>query len=149
MTRIADLTEDGVDVVFDGIGGDVSFRSWRVLRPGGRLVLYGHYSTLVAVRRGLRKVLMYDASAISVFVRDIFPMRHHVLLYRIAKLLEQHPDGFRKDLLMYADLLTTGVIAPHIATTVPLVEARLAHEMLGHGGITGTIVLICNEKAGS
>lgn len=149
VTSIADLTGEGVDVVFDGIGGDVSRRSWRVLRPGGRLVLYGHYSTLVSGRRDIHKVLTYYASAVSVFVRGIFPGRHQVLLYRIAKLRQRHPDWFRQDLLALADLLATGAIAPLIATTVPLVEARWAHEMLGRGGITGTIVLTCNEKAGT
>ena len=149
VTRIADLTGDGVDVVFDGIGGDVSRRSWRVLRPGGRLVLYGHYSTLIRGRQDMRKVLAFYASAASVFVRGLIPGSRQVLLYHIAKLRQQHPDWFRQDLLALADLLATGAIAPLIATTVPLVEARRAHEMLGRGGITGTIVLTCNEKAGT
>jgi len=146
VTRIADLTGEGVDVVFDGIGGNVSRRSWRVLRPGGRLVLYGHYATLVAGRRDIGKILTYYASAASVFVRSIFSRRHQVLFYRITKLRQQHLDWFRQDLLALADLLATGAIAPLIAATVPLVEARQAHEMLGRGGITGTIVLTCNEN---
>lgn len=72
-----------------------------------------------------------------------------MLLYRIAKLRERHPDWFRQDLLALADLLATGAITPLIAATVPLVEARQAHEMLGRGGMTGTIVLTCNEQAGT
>jgi NADPH2:quinone reductase len=146
VTRIADLTGDGVDVVFDGIGGDVSRRSWRVLRPGGRLILYGHYSTLVAGRRDRHRVLTYYANAASVFARSIFSGRRHVLLYRIAKLRERHPDWFRQDLLALADLLATEAITPLVAATVPMAEARRAHELLGRGGITGTIVLTCNEK---
>ncbi len=148
VTRIADLTRDGVDAVFDGIGGDVSRRSWRVLRPGGRLILYGHYSTLVRGRQDRHKVLAFYASAASVFVRGVISNKHQVLLYHIAKLRKQHPDWFRQDLLALADLLATGAIAPIIATTIPLVEVRRAHEMLGRGGITGTIVLTCNEKTG-
>jgi NADPH:quinone reductase len=147
VTRIADLTGKGVDVVFDGIGGNVSRRSWRVLRPGGRLVLYGHYSTLVRGRRDMHKVLAYNASATSVFVRSIISSSRRVLLYRIAKLRKRHPDWFRQDLLALADLFAARAIAPLIAMSVPLVEARRAHEILGHGGITGTIVLTCNEKA--
>lgn len=148
VTRIADLTRDGVDVVFDGIGGDVSRRSWRVLRLGGRLILYGHYSTLVRGRQDRHKVLAFYTGAASVFVRGIISNEHQVLLYRIAKLRKRHPDWFRQDLLALADLLATGAIAPIIATTIPLVEVRRAHEMLGRGGITGTIVLTCNEKTG-
>jgi NADPH:quinone reductase-like Zn-dependent oxidoreductase len=36
-TRFEDVARD-VDVVFDTVGGDTLERSWRVLRPGGRLV---------------------------------------------------------------------------------------------------------------
>src|SRR6478672_7522343 len=47
LTRVRELTGGaGVDVVLDGLGGAVSLRSFRALRPGGRLVVYGHYATL-------------------------------------------------------------------------------------------------------
>ena len=42
LARIRHLTGDGVDVVLDGIGGSTSIRSFRALRPGGRLVISGH-----------------------------------------------------------------------------------------------------------
>src|SRR5919197_6205588 len=35
------LTSEGVDVVFDGIGGTHIWRSRTALRPGGRVVAYG------------------------------------------------------------------------------------------------------------
>lgn len=44
VARIHALTGDGVDVVLDGIGGPVSLRSYRTLRRGRRLVLFGHYA---------------------------------------------------------------------------------------------------------
>jgi NADPH2:quinone reductase len=46
-TRIRELTGDGADVVLDGIGGRVALRFYRALCRGRRLVLFGHYSTLV------------------------------------------------------------------------------------------------------
>ena len=43
----------GKDVVLDGLGGALSLRSFRALRPGGRLVVFGHYAMLaLAVRAG-------------------------------------------------------------------------------------------------
>lgn len=41
VQRIQDLTGDGVDAVFDPIGGSHFWRSHRVLRQGSRLVAYG------------------------------------------------------------------------------------------------------------
>ena len=37
LARVRELTGDAVDVVLDGLGGAVSLRSFRALRPGGRL----------------------------------------------------------------------------------------------------------------
>ena len=46
LARVRELTDDGVDVVLDSLGGPISLRSFRALRPGGRLVVFGRYSTL-------------------------------------------------------------------------------------------------------
>ena len=149
VRRIAELTGDGVDVVFDGIGGEVARRSYRTLRKGGRLVMYGHYSTLLHGRKDLLKVLTFYANAAAVFVRNLVPGRKRVLLYQIAKLKERHPDWYREDLLHLMALLSQGKIAPIVAERIPLVEARRAHELLGKGGVSGTIVLLCQESAPS
>src|SRR5215468_9899345 len=54
VARVREVTDDGVDVVLDAIGGAVSLRSFGVLRrgdaligdPGGRLVVFGRQNTL-------------------------------------------------------------------------------------------------------
>jgi Zinc-binding dehydrogenase len=52
LARVRELTGNGVDVALDGLGGVTSLRSSRALRPGGRLVLCGHYATLAGARAG-------------------------------------------------------------------------------------------------
>lgn len=42
--RISALTGDGVDVVFDPIGGTHIWQSYRTLRKGGRLIVYGAHT---------------------------------------------------------------------------------------------------------
>src|SRR5690242_532583 len=46
VDEISRLTGDGVDVVFDGIGGAHIWRSRKALRPRGRVVAYGLTSSL-------------------------------------------------------------------------------------------------------
>ena len=48
------------------------------------------------------------------------------------------------DVLTLLELLKQGQIKPFIAERLPLEEARRAHEMLGHGGVLGKIVLLPN-----
>jgi NADPH:quinone reductase-like Zn-dependent oxidoreductase len=45
------------------------------------------------------------------------------------------------------DLLRQKKIKPLIAQRLPLAEARHAHELLGKGGVTGKIVLVCNGSS--
>src|SRR5437867_8839981 len=46
LARVRGLPGKGVDVVLDGLGGALSVRSFRALRPGGRLVVFGYSSAL-------------------------------------------------------------------------------------------------------
>src|SRR5204863_7133508 len=51
LARVRELTGEGVDVVLDPIGGAVSLRSFRALRPGGRLGVYGRHTTSAPGRK--------------------------------------------------------------------------------------------------
>jgi NADPH:quinone reductase len=46
VKEIHRVTSEGVDVVFDGIGGPHMWRSRKALRPGGKVVVYGLTSSL-------------------------------------------------------------------------------------------------------
>ena len=54
LSRVRDLTGGGVDVALDGLGGALSLRSFRALNRRGRLVVFGHYSTLAGGRKSWR-----------------------------------------------------------------------------------------------
>jgi len=67
--------------------------------------------------------------------------------YSIQWLKRLRPALFRWDLIALFDLLKQQKIKPLIAYRFPLVEARHAHELLGKGGVTGKIVLVCNGSS--
>jgi NADPH:quinone reductase len=71
LLRVRELPGRGVDVALDGIGGGVSVRSFRALRPGGRLVVYGHYSTLSQGRKSWRGWAEWYASIACVGVAGV------------------------------------------------------------------------------
>jgi NADPH2:quinone reductase len=54
---------------------------------------------------------------------------------------------FRQDLIVLFDLLKQQKIKPLVAQRLPLVKARQAQELLGKGGLTGKIVLVCNGSS--
>jgi NADPH2:quinone reductase len=140
------LAGDGVDVVFDPIGGNHLWQSRKVLRPGGRVVGYGLRSSLrgegLASERPGRRQRFRGTAVFALYIAGgwLLPGRKRVVPYSIQTLKRLKPEFFRQDLIALLDLLHQKKIKPLIARRFPLAEARQAHEMLGKGGVTGKIV---------
>jgi len=142
------LTGEGVDVVFDGIGGTHIWRSRKALCRGGRVVAYGLTGSLRGGRLASgRSGGRHRFRALGIFVLCIagswlFPGRKRVVPYSIQWLKRAKPGLFRADLITLFDLLRDQTVKPLIAERFPLADARRAHELLGKGGVTGKIVLV-------
>jgi len=153
VKEIHRLASEGVDVVFDGIGGTHIWRSRKALRPGGRVVAYGLTSSLRGGRLASgRSGGRHRFRAISIFGLYIaggwlLPGRKRVVPYSIQWLKRLKPVLFRQDLIALFELLQKQKIKPLIARRFPLAEARHAHELLGKGGVTGKIVLVLNGSS--
>jgi NADPH2:quinone reductase len=150
VSEIHRLTGDGVDVVFDGIGGAHIWRSRKALRPGGKVVAYGITAALRG-KQSARSHRRHRFRAVAVFGMYIaggwlLPGRKRVIPYSIQWLKRLKPAYFRQDLITLFDLLQQQRIKPLIAQRIPLAEARRAHELLLQGGVTGKIVLVCHES---
>jgi NADPH2:quinone reductase len=76
----------------------------------------------------------------------LLPGRKRIVPYSIQTLKRLRPALFRQDLITLLDLLGEGKIKPLIAQKFPLAEARQAQELLGKGGVTGKIVLVCSGQ---
>ena len=150
VQEIHRLTGDGVDAVFDGIGGDNLWRSREALREGGRVVVYGFQSKLHGGRMASdvpsgRHPIRESATLGRQIIRNFFlPGRKSMVPYSIQWLMRLKPAWFRQDLLTLFDLLQQKKIKPLIAQRLPLTQARHAHELLGKGGVIGKIVLTPN-----
>jgi NADPH2:quinone reductase len=150
VAEIRRLTREGVDVVFDGIGGTHIWRSRKALRPGGRVVAYGLTSSLregrLASGRPGRRHRFRAIAIFGLYIAGgwLLPGQKRVVPYSIQWLKRWRPAVFRQDLIALFDLLQQQEIKPLIAQRFPLVEARQAHELLGKGGVTGKIVLVLN-----
>jgi NADPH2:quinone reductase len=148
VEEILRITGEGVDAVFDGIGGTHIWRSRKALRPGGRVVAYGLTGSLrggrLASGRGGRRHRFRGIAIFGLYIASswLLPGRKRVVPYSIQTLKRLRPALFRQDLIALFDLLQQKKIKPLIAQRFPLAEARQAQELLGRGGVTGKIVLV-------
>ena len=153
VKEIHRLTSEGVDIVFDSIGGTHIWRSRKALRSGGRVVAYGLTSSLrggrLASGRSGGRHRFRGIAIFGLYIAGgwLLPGRKRVLPYSIQWLKRLRPALFRQDLIALFDLLQQQKIKPLIAQRFPLCEARQAHELLGKGGVIGKIVLVRNGSS--
>jgi NADPH:quinone reductase-like Zn-dependent oxidoreductase len=156
LARVRELTGgDGVDVVLDSLGGPISLRSFRALRPGGRLVVFGRYSTLSHGHKDWSAVLKWYPSVAAVWIWGMLSPRRRALKYQIQRFRDhsqlrdgavggepRFPEWFQEDFRVLVGLLRQGKIHPVVAERLPLTEARHAHELLECSASKGKLVLV-------
>ena len=136
----------GVDVVVDSLGGPISLRSFRALRPGGRLVVFGRYDTLKDGHKDWPAVIKWYAAIAAVWLWDKLSPRRRVFAYHVQKYRDRatrragavggepmDPEQFREDFGVLIELLREGKIHPVVAERLPLSRraprARAAREL--------------------
>lgn len=138
VERIRELTGDGVDVVVDTVGGGGHlWRSYRVLRRGGRLVWLG---SAAVEKQGLRAGA---SSMLATSLLRLVPDGKNVpRCPTMAKFAAEHNEWYRRTLTELLASLAAGDLQPVVAARIPLTEARRAHELLEHGRHAGKVVLV-------
>lgn len=138
--QIRQFEPEGVDAVFDPIGGLHLKRSYEALCLGGKVVSYGMSSALTDGRRNLPE------AAWQILRSAFLPMRMLAVSkgihgYGVWRLAKERSDWFRQDMQHILSCYTQGLIKPRIARVLPLSEARQAHELMHAGDLRGKIVL--------
>ncbi len=143
VARTRALTGGGADVVIDLVGGARQLlRSWRSLRPGGRLLMLGMAGTL----KSGTWIILPSLMLLGIF--SVWPGGR-----RIAKgpgmedYPRANPDWYRNTLSELFRKALAGQQQPHIAHKLPLRDAAEAHAMLERGAVAGKMMLITGDRA--
>ena len=131
---IHQMEPDGLDAVFDGMGGEYIKRGFSVLRRGGTLVGYGNPLSFSSMLTFLGQVVLFT----------LLPNGKSAKFYGTgAYRLNRQP--FLEDWSALFQLLEDKKIKPIIAEKFPLLEARNANALLESGQVIGNIVLLAPE----
>jgi NADPH2:quinone reductase len=123
----------GVDVVYDGVGGDVSVESLRCVRFGARYLIVGWAATPLAARGG---------NAPNQLPTNLIMMKGlDVLGCPTAIATVNDPSIRRARVEQVLAWARTGKITPLVARTYPLVDAVAALRAKWYGEVVGGIVL--------
>ncbi|WP_442600615.1 medium chain dehydrogenase/reductase family protein [Paenibacillus sp. KN14-4R] len=129
---------EGMDVVFDPIGGPNYERSLQTLSKKGRFIGYGYTSIL---EHGEPDDWSKDWENLSQM--QVTESGNPVYLYSITSLKKERLDWFREDVQCLLTLLDEGKINPLISHRIPLRDAAQAQDLLEKSLSIGKVILIC------
>jgi len=136
------IAPDGVDAVFDHLGGRSLTVSWGLLAPGGTLVSYGSATTRDDSGNKQLPVLKILA---RVFLWNALPNGRHAYFYNIwagqALSKERFRARLRDDLTQVLRAMAEGHITAQIAAQFPLERAADALRLAESGTVAGKVVL--------
>ena len=134
------LAETPVDIVVDTQGGEITSRSFQVLRPGGIVVgIAGTPDPSLADQAGAGPLVKVALSALSLKVR-----RQASKLGVRYRFLFIEPDG--EALRTIAGLVDDGVIQPVVDRILPFEQTLAALDQLLAGGTRGKVLITTNEQ---
>jgi NADPH:quinone reductase-like Zn-dependent oxidoreductase len=141
--QVAALAPEGVDAVFDHVGGPGVVDSFRMLRRGGALVAYGTASTKDEAGASQLPVLRLIA---RLAVWNALPNGRRASFYDFWAGRRANRARFQarlsEALTAVLDLAAAGRIRPQIAATLPLAEVVRAVELAESRTVAGKVVLL-------
>jgi len=143
LERVLALAPEGVQAVFDNVGGRVVLDSWRMLARGGALVCY----SIIADVSGDGPLLWPFLRAIGRnALWTLLPNGRRATFYDLWAGHSMRRRTFRRrleqDLGAVVGLLADGSISANIAARFPLTEAVAALELAESRTVRGKIVLL-------
>ena len=139
-TRVRELAPEGVDAVFDHIGGASLVRSHGLLADGGTLVSY----SLLKDTGPMVPAFLALLAQLSWW--DLLPDGRAAGFYSVWSGRLVRPGRFRArlhaDLGAVLGLLADGTLTAQVAARFPLVEARQAMELAESHTVLGKVVLV-------
>lgn len=131
---------DGLDVIFDSLGGSAVRKGLQLLAAGGRIVCFG-----AAERQAGGLQILHDIKFAASFG---FPHPIPLLMncksligVNMLRLSDQRPDTLKRVLHEVADLVLRGELKPTVGGRFTAKQIAEAHELLGGRGSTGKIVV--------
>ena len=130
---------DGVDMVVDPIGGEVTKRSLKLLKRGGTLVS----TAMIQSMRGNGTPIPLQLMNLALW--NFSHPSKRAYFWDVAAAAKKNSDEYRQALGNIFEMLDRGELRPAIHQVMPLREAPRAQQMLMNFCATGKVILDCSS----
>ncbi|WP_240732868.1 medium chain dehydrogenase/reductase family protein [Halioglobus maricola] len=132
---------EGVDAVFDTIGGRNWSRSYQCVKRGGILIAFGAMQ-ITTGEESVPSVLLGFFKLMAGW--KLIPDGRKTAFYNIQTRREKLPQEFKDDVEALFKMLEAGKLEPAIAGIEPLEQAADVHRRIDAAEIAGKVVLDCS-----
>jgi NADPH:quinone reductase-like Zn-dependent oxidoreductase len=126
----------GIDAAFDPVGGSNLQRSYRAVRPGGRVVSYGFAGDNLG---GLGQMILGVARVAAL---NLWPDGKRVRICGTPGEVKKDKTWYRETLGDLISMLAGGKLEPVVGACVSLTEPEKAYQLVELGKVQGKVVLV-------
>ncbi len=137
--RLSEIPKDGVDVVFDAVGGKSIKKGVKLLGAGGRMIMYGA-SAFTSARNIFGQLSTLLGFGFYHPLGLLNPSKS-LLAINMLQIADKQPEVLNRVLRKSVDLADQKVISPYIGGVYPYTELAEAHEKLGQRDTMGKITI--------
>lgn len=131
---------DGLDVVFDSLGGSAVRKGLQLLSPGGRIVCLGAAEREAGPLQWLRD-LRFALSFGFIHPIPLLMNSKSILGVNMLRISDHRPETLKRVLHNVVELALEGELVPTVGGRFTAAQIAEAHELLSGRGSTGKIVV--------
>jgi NADPH:quinone reductase-like Zn-dependent oxidoreductase len=130
---------EGVDMVLDAVGGESFAKSYRLLRPAGRLMVFGFSTSVSGPKRSYLKAALGFMKTPRFHPLRMMGGNRAVIGVHLGRL---RPEIIGQEYEALFKHYAEGHISPYVGKTFPLSQAATAHQYIHERKNIGKVLLI-------
>lgn len=131
--------DEGLDVIFDAVGGSSVRKGFKLLGSGGRMVLFGA-SALTSAKYPWNKLGVVRGFGLYSPITLLNPSKS-LIGVNMLRIADDKPEVLQRVLQNTVSLFNQGIIQPQSGGVFPIEELAQAHEALGNRKTMGKLAI--------